>query len=441
MDKLALLGGEKAVKAEDKKMFKWPIVTEEMEEKVLEVLREGKMSGTDVTKEFEREFSNWHDMKYGLACNNGTAAIHCALFGLKIGKGDEVICPSITYWASALPAYSLGATVVFADIDPETLCIAPEDIEKRITDKTKAIIVVHYCGYPCDMDSILKIAEKHNLKVIEDVSHAHGALYKGRIVGTFGDVSAFSLMSGKSFAIGEGGILLTNDREIYERAIIFGHYAKHSEEITIDYLKKGSGLPWGGYKYRMHQMSSAVGLVQMKKYKTEMEEIQKAMNYFWDLIKELPGIKSHRPPEESGCTKGGWYNPLGIYISEKLGGLSVTRFCEALQAEGVPSSPGCNKALHLHPLFHNIDVYNDGKPTVIRHSENDIRQSGGSLPVAEGIQEKVFTIPWFKKFKPDIIKQYANAFEKVIKNYKELLKNDKGNPEDFGSWGLSGIAK
>jgi len=438
MDKLALFGGEKAVKIEDdKKIFKWPIVTKEMEEKVLEVLREGKMSDTDVTKEFEKEFANWHDMKYGLACNTGTAAIHCALFGLKIGKGDEIICPSITYWASALPAYSLGATVVFADIDPETLCIDPIDIEKRITDRTKAIMPVHYCGYPCDMDSILKIAEKHNLKVIEDVSHAHGALYKGKIVGTFSDVSAFSLMSGKSFAIGEGGILLTNNREIYERGIIFGHYARQREEITIDYLKKGSGLPWGGYKYRMHQLSSAVGLVQMKKYKAEMEEIQKAMNYFWDLIEKLPGIKSHRPPEDSNGTKGGWYSPHGLYFSEELSKLSITRFCEALRAEGVPASPGCNRALHLHPLFHNIDVYNDGKPTVIRNSENDTRQLGGSLPVAEGIQEKVFFIPWFKKFKPDIIKQYANAFEKVIKNYKELLKDDKGNPEDFGSWGLT----
>jgi len=437
MSELAIFGGEKAVKTEDEEIFKWPIVTREIEEKVLKVLREGKMSGTDVTEEFEKEFANWHGMKYGLACNNGTAAIHCALFGLKIGKGDEVICPSITYWASALPLYSLGASVVFADIDPQTLCIDPKDIERRITDRTKAIMVVHYCGYPADMDSILRIASKHNLKVIEDCSHAHGGLYKGRLVGTFGDVSAFSLMSGKSFAIGEGGILITNDREIYERAIIFGHYERHSKEITIDYLKRGAGLPWGGYKYRMHQLSSAVGLVQIKKYKKEMEEIDRAMNYFWDLLEGLPGIRAHRPAKNSGCTMGGWYSALGLYVSEELEGLSITRFCEALRAEGVPTIPGCNRALHLHPLFNEIDVYNDGKPTRIRNAKADIRQPKGSLPVSEGIQEKVFRIPWFKRFKPEIIKQYAFAFEKVVKNYKDLLKEDKGNPEDFGSWGLS----
>ena len=180
------------------------------------------MSGSDVTKKLERGFADWHGMKYGLGCNNGTAALHCAMFGLGIGSGDEIICPSITYWASCLPVYSLGGTVVFAEIDPQTLCLDPNDIEHRVTKKTKAIIVVHYCGRPAEMDKIMAIAKKHNLKVIEDASHAHGALYKGRMVGTFGHASGFSLMSGKSFAIGEAGIMLTNDKEVYQRAVAFG---------------------------------------------------------------------------------------------------------------------------------------------------------------------------------------------------------------------------
>ncbi|HDN97638.1 MAG: hypothetical protein DRP67_00680 [Candidatus Omnitrophota bacterium] len=436
MEKLAILGGEKAIKEEDKELFA-PPVSKEMEEKVLEVLREWKMSKIDLTLEFEKKFAEWHGMKYALACNNGTAAIHCALFGLKIGKGDEIICPSVTYWASCIPVFSLGGTVVFADIDPETLNINPDDIEKRITERTKAIMVVHYCGYPADMDRILNIASKYNLKVIEDASHAHGCLYKGKLCGTFGDVSCFSFMSGKSFGIGEGGILLTNDREVYERAIIFGHYERHSQSITIDYLKRGIGVPWGGYKYRMHQMSSAVGLVRLKTFKEEIEEIDKAMNYFCDLIEKLPGIKPHRPPKGSGCTKGGWYNPIALYSPEELGGLSITRFCEALNAEGVRVFPGVNKALHLHPLFSEIDVYNDGKPTRIRYSPEDIRKKDTGLTVSESIQERVFNIPWFKKYKPDKIREYAYAFEKVVKNYKELLPGDKGNPKDFGAWGLT----
>lgn len=433
MGKLALFGGQPAVKNTSDDIFQRNI-TKEMEEAVLKVLREWKMSSTDITKEFEKAFANWHKMKYGLGCNTGTSALHCAMFGIGIGEGDEIICQSITYWASCLPAFSLGATVVFADIDPETLCINPDDIEHRITPRTKAIVVVHYAGYPADMDRILPIARKNNLKVIEDVSHAHGALYKGKMVGTFGDVSAFSLMSGKSFATGEAGIMLTNDRDIYERAILFGHYERHSD-IENPEFKKFSGLPWGGYKYRMHQMSSAIGLVQIKQFQIDMVETDKAMNYFWDLLEGYPGIRPHRPPKGSGCTKGGWYASLGRYIKEELGGLSISRFCEALRAEGVGwAYPGCNKPLHKHPLFQNVDVYRRGKPTRIAFSAIDVREWDKNLPVAESLQKKVFAIPWFKHFWPERIKEYADAFKKVIENYKELVPGDKGDPEDLGGW-------
>ncbi|MGB9642632.1 MAG: DegT/DnrJ/EryC1/StrS family aminotransferase, partial [Candidatus Ratteibacteria bacterium] len=412
-------------------------ITKEMEEAVLKVLREWKMSSTDITREFERAFADWHGMKYGLGCNTGTAALHCAMYGAGIGVGDEIICQSTTYWASCLPAFSLGATVVFADIDPETLCIDPDDIEHRISPRTKAIMVVHYAGMPADMDRIIPIAKKHNLKIIEDVSHAHGALYKGKMVGTFGDVSGYSLMSGKAFAIGEAGIMLTDDRDIYDRAILFGHYERHSE-IQNSELAKFAGLPWGGYKYRMHQMSSAIGLVQVKQFQKDMLEIDRAMNYFWDLLEGYPGIRAHRPPKNSNCTKGGWYYALGRYVSEELEGLSITRFCEALRAEGVGwAHPGANKPLHLHPLFYNVDVYGHGKPTRIVFSDRDVREKIGSLPNAEAMAKRVFTVPWFKHYWPERIQEYANAFKKVIENYKELLPGDKGDPEQLGGWYLS----
>jgi len=201
---LALLGGPKAVRSEAGDLFTWPIITGEIEDAVLEVLRAGKMSDIDVTQKFEEEFAQWLGVEYALAHNTGTAALHSAMFGIGIGKGDEIICPSITYWASCLQVYSLGGTVVFADIDPETLCIDPMDVERWITPRTKAIMVVHYLGMPADMDTVMKTAGKYDLKVIEDCSHAHGALYKGRMVGTFGDAAGFSLMSGKSLACGGG---------------------------------------------------------------------------------------------------------------------------------------------------------------------------------------------------------------------------------------------
>ena len=241
-DTLALLGGDKAVTSERPDLFAWPIVTERHEQAVLDVLRSRRMSGIELTKQFERKYAQALGRKYGLAYHNGTAAILGAMYGLGVGLGDEVICPSITYWASVAQAYTLGATPVFADVDPETICINPADIEHRIMPRTKALVVVHYAGMPAEMDAIMKIAAEHNLKILEDASHAHGALYKGRQIGTFGEAAAFSLMTGKALAIGEGGILFTDDKQVYERALLFGHYIRH-DEITLDELKPFAGLP------------------------------------------------------------------------------------------------------------------------------------------------------------------------------------------------------
>jgi len=435
---LALLGGSEAVQADPGDIFNWPIVTPEMERGVLEVLRAGKMSGWDVTLELEKEFAAWHGVKYALAHNTGTAAIQAAMFGLGIGHGDEIICPSLTYWASCLQVFSLGGTVVFADVDPDTLCIDPKDIEHRISPRTKAIVAVHYEAYPADMDPILVIARKHKIAVIEDCSHAHGALYKGRLVGTMGDVGGFSIMSGKSFATGEGGIMITNDHRIYERAVAFGHYER-GHLLTLPELAEATGLPWGGYKYRMHQLTSVVAREQIKKYPAEMAEIDRSMNYFWDLLEGVPGIEPHRPPKGSGTTMGGWYAPSGLYRPEEIGGLSITRYAQAVQAEGAPCHPGCNKALHTHPLFNTVDVYGDGKPTRIANLPEgvDILQPEGSLPISEGMQERVFAIPWFKRYRPKIIEQHALAFRKAAEGYKELLAGDTGNPPGYGGWSLT----
>ncbi|HZO87633.1 MAG TPA: DegT/DnrJ/EryC1/StrS family aminotransferase [Chthonomonadaceae bacterium] len=435
---LALLGGTKAVQSDPGDLFTWPLITEEDEQAVLEVLRRGGMSDTDVTKQFEQEFAAWQGAQYALGFNTGTAALHAALFGCKVGVGDEIICPSMTYWASALPCFSLGATVVFADIDSNTLCLDPADIEHRITERTKAIVVVHYVGHPADMDPILEIAQRHGVKVIEDVSHAQGGLYKGRKLGTFGDVAAMSLMSGKSFAIGEAGMLVTNDREIYERAIALGHYERfNAAAIQTEELKPFLGLPLGGYKYRMHQLSSAVGRVQLKYYDARCAEIRKAMNYFWDLLEGVPGIRAHRVDEKTGSNMAGWYAAHGLYRAEELGGLSLARFAEAVRAEGCPCSPGGNPPMHLHPLLNTCDVYGHGKPTRIANAACDVRQPHGSLPVSESIHRIAYSIPWFKKYRPALIAEYANAFRKVAANYEALLEGDTGDGTGPRRFGLS----
>jgi dTDP-4-amino-4,6-dideoxygalactose transaminase len=429
-EKLAIHGGAQTVLEPNADLFKWPIVTAEDEHAILEVVRGGRMSGIDITQQFEMEYAAWVGVKYGLGYCNGTAALLGAFWACGIGAGDEVICPSMTYWASCTAVLHLGATVNFADIDSETLCIDPADIEHRIGPRTRAIIVVHYAGYPCDMDPILAIARKHKLKVIEDVSHAHGSLYKGQQCGTLGDVAAMSMMCGKSFAIGEAGMLLTNDRAIYERAIAYGHYERtggatrfaHSAGEVHGDLIRFKGLPIGGHKHRMNQTCSAMGRVQLKHYPKRIAEIQRAMNRFWDLLEDVPGLRAHRPPPESGSTMGGWYFPRGLYRAEELDGVPCETFCEAVRAEGVAACmPGSNFPLHTHAVFHEVDIFHQGKPTVIAFNQRDVRQGSGTLPVAERIREITFGVPWFKHDRPVEIERYAVAYRKVAENADQLV--------------------
>lgn len=426
-EKLVLLGGPKAVTCDPGDTFTWPIVTEADEQAVLEVLRAGNMSGTDVTRQFEAEFAEWIGLPFVLAHCNGTAAVQAAMWAVGVGRGDEVICPSMTYWASGLPALTLGATLVWADIQRDTLCLDPASAADRITDRTKAIVVVHYAGYPADMDPIMELAEPRGIKVIEDVSHAHGGIYKGRKLGTIGHVGALSIMSGKALPAGEGGLLVTADREIYERAILWGHYARHGD-LTIDQIKRMSGLtrpgavtglPLGGVKHRINQLASAMGRVQLKHYDRRNAEILKAMHHFWDRLEGTPGVRAHRPPRDSGSEMGGWYTARGLYEAEELGGLPLARFCEALRAEGFPAHPGANMPLHLQAV-NELDIYADGKPTLLANASRDVRAVKGSLPVSEAIAEFCFSVPWFKRYQPKIIDEYVLAAKKVVAHAEEL---------------------
>ncbi len=428
---LAIMGGQKTVGSEKAELFNWPIITEDDVRAVLEVLRGGsRPSGIDITQKFEREYADWTGVQYALGYCNGTAALLGAFWACGVGAGDEIVCPSMTYWASAAPALSLGATVNFADINPETLCIEPEDIEHRIGDRTKAIVVVHYSGYPCDMDRITGIAQKYGVKVIEDVSHAHGSLYKGRHCGSIGDIAAMSMMSGKGFAIGEAGMLLTDDENLYERAVAYGHYERtggasryaKAQRAIGGKLAKFAGVPIGGHKHRMNQLCSALGREQLKYYPERIAGIQRAMNRFWDLLEGAPGIKAHRPPESSGNTMGCWYYPRGLYRREGLGGLSCAKFCEAVRAEGAGAcNPGANFPLHTHPVFHEADIFGQDKPTSVAFGQRDVRQGRGTLDNSERIEEIAFGVPWFKNDRPADIERYAAAYRKVAENADCLL--------------------
>ena len=422
MGKLAITGGTPVQKEQHEQLFHWPIVNDAMRKAQADVLESGNMSGTDIARRFEKEFAAWQRRKYALSHNNGTNALNAAMYAIGLGPGDEIICTSVTYWASCTGALALGAAVVFCDINPETLQMDPASFEAHITPRTKAVMVVHYMAHPAPMDEIMAIARKHGLKVIEDVSHAQGGHYKGRMLGTFGDVAAMSLMSCKSFAIGEGGMLVTDDAEIFKKAVIFGHYDRIVDVCTDEEMAKPKNIPWGGLKNRMHQTAAAIGIEQLKKHDAEIAEIDRAMKYFWKGIEDIPGLKMIYPKEE-GSDKAGWYASRFLYDSAAFGGISNVTFCDALNAEtGGGFSFGCNMPLHFSSVFFDVDVYGHGKPTARAFLPDgvDPRAETGSLPNAEKINMQILGEPWFKHEDHAGIDPYIEAVRKVAANVKEL---------------------
>ena len=422
MGKLAITGGTPVLKAQDEGLFHWPIVNDAMRAAQAQVLETGNMSGTDIARRFEASFASWQERKYALSHNNGTNALNAAMFAVGLGPGDEIICTSVTYWASCTGALALGAAVVFCDIDPDTLQMDPASLEAHITPRTKAIMVVHYMAHPAPMDEIMAIARKHGLKIIEDVSHAQGGHYKGRKLGTFGDVAAMSLMSCKSFAIGEGGMLVTDDAEIFKRAVVFGHYDRIIDVCTDEEMEGPKNIPWGGLKNRMHQTSAAIGLEQLKKHDAEIAEIDRAMKYFWKGISDIPGISMIYPKEE-GSDKAGWYASRFLYDAASFGGISNVTFCEALNAEACGGfSFGCNMPLHFSSVFFDIDIYGHGRPTASAFLPDgvDLRAETGALPNAEKVNMRVLGEPWFKHDDHAKIDPYIEALRKVAANVGEL---------------------
>ena len=434
---LALLGGDPVIKEKaPADLFRWPIITEEDEAAALEVIRNNTFSGIDITEKFQDEFCAWIGRKYGLCYCNGTLSIAAAMFAIGLGAGDEIICPTKTYWGSIAQTVTFGATPVFCNIT-DMLSIDPSDIERCITEKTKAILVVHYFAYPADMDPIMAIAKKYNLKVIEDVSHAQGGLYKGKRLGTFGDVAAMSLMSGKSFAAGELGIMVTDNRKYYERAIAYAHYERNNKNYITESedLYPYAGIALGGVKGRANQLCSALARVQLKYYDARCEKIREAMNYFWDLLEGVKGIRAIRVDESEGSNMAGWYSPHGAYYPEELGGLSVGKFCEAVRAEigGDTCWAGGNYCLHTHESFHTFDFNHIGKPSRVAYSDRDMVKEDELC--APSLEKHCFSVPWFKHMDKEWIERYAAAYRKVSENYRELLENDDKAPVDAtGRW-------
>lgn len=259
---------------------------------VINVLRSDYLTTGPCIEEFEKEFARYVHAKYAVAVSSGTAALHAACFAAGIRAGDEVITTPLTFAASANAVLYMGGKPVFADIDPCTYNIAPQDIRKNINDKTKAVIPVHYTGQPCDMDEITKIAEEHNLMVIEDAAHALGAVYKNRRVGGISHMTIFSFHPVKHITTGEGGMITTNDEELYKRLMLF-----RTHGITRDprmMLRNQGGWYYEqlelGHNYRITDMQAALGVSQLKKADMFIQRRKEIVRMYNDAFRESAEI-------------------------------------------------------------------------------------------------------------------------------------------------------
>ncbi|MBH8601385.1 DegT/DnrJ/EryC1/StrS aminotransferase family protein [Thermoactinomyces sp. CICC 23799] len=423
MSKLALFGGEPVIKR-PKPHFSWPPITQEDIKAVNDQLLTGELSvygRSGIIKEFEDAFASYHGMKYAVATNAGTTALHSAFFGCGLGPGDEVLAPTYTFLATVTPIFHVNAIPILVDADPETGNIDVRDMKRKITSRTRAIVVTHMWGHPCEMDEIMEFAQDYNLKVIEDCSHAHGSKYKGQLVGTFGDVACWSLQGNKMVTGGEGGILLTNSQEIYERATLLGHYRDRSKQcVTSDFYKQFVKTGYG-LKYRMHVLAAALAKVSLSKLDQRIQARGENLNYFSQLLEQIPGVEP--PVTKEYVSRGAFYGYKPLYQQEEMDGIPIELYVKALQAEGVEIKKPGSRPLHMLPLFQTLEdgMYHNGWPKM-NPFNHPVIYKDGDLPQAEAYYQKALSLPTFTDPEDKkLIEQYAVAFEKVYRYRDELL--------------------
>ena len=317
----------------------WPQFEESTIQKVAELLRSGKVNywTGHVGQDFEKAWAKWLGVENAISVSNGTAALHTALAALGIGAGDEVICPSYSFIASSFCALQAGALPVFADVGDDHL-IDPADIEAKITNHTKAIVVVHLYGAVVDMDPILAIARKHNLKVIEDCAQCFGGVYKGRKAGTIGDVGCFSFCQSKHFTTGgEGGMVVTNDEDLAWECRSFRDHGYDVKE-RLNLLEMEGKLMYihrrAGFNFRMTEMQSQIGLSELERFDTwNLPARRRNGRMLIEALKNHPLVLL-TPVDTEERVHSFWWAPF-VLDTDKLS-CDIGTFIKAIAAEGVP---------------------------------------------------------------------------------------------------------
>lgn len=416
--KLALSGASKQIKIKEPH-FPWPIITKKSEEAVVKQLKESISiyDRSGIIKEFEDAFAKFYGKKYALLTNSGTQAIHSMYVGAGLKEGDEVLCPAYTFYATVTPLLFTGAVPILVDCD-EYGNLDPLELPKKLTAKTKAVVVTHMWGIPANMEPIVKFCKTHNLLLFEDASHAHGATYKNKLCGTFGTAAAWSLQGQKIVTGGEGGIVLTDDAEIYYRMLLFGQYNKRCrQEIPKDHKLYKYAITGMGLKLRAHTLSTALALEQFSHLKSWLKQKRKFAEYLSAQLAQLKGINTPQPPYE--CEPA-WYAYTFRVDAGKLGGLRPEKFYEALKVEGAGESdrPGSTCPLNLLPLFQTPG-------DLFPKYQGLFSYKVGDFPRAERFFAQAIKIPvWTRKGDFPIVRQYGRAICKVANNYRELLTKE-----------------
>ena len=363
---------------------------EEEEQAVLAVLRSGWLTMGAVTAEFETAFAEMFNVRYAKAVSSCTAALHLACMALDLKPGDEVIVPSLTFVATANAVRYTGATPVFADISGlNNFNISPVAIEAAVTDKTKAVIVVHYAGYSCDMPAIMEIARENDLYVIEDAAHAVGGSLAGKVLGSWGDMACFSFFSNKNLVTGEGGMLVTDNESLAESVHRFRSHGMTS--LTWD-RHQGHAFSYDvvdlGYNYRIDEMRAALGLVQLRKLDFANQRRRELVARYRQVLEEkLPSV---------GLPFGDHPGISGAHLMPVLlpAGVNRQQVMEAMKADGVQTS------IHYPPI-HHFNAYQEF-------------EISGNLAFTEEVSGRELTLPLFAHMDESQVDQVAAALSSAI---------------------------
>lgn len=385
---------------EDFLVFGAPLIEEEEIQEVVDTLRSGWLGTGPKTKRFEEAFAAYTGAKHAVALNSCTAGLHLALDVLGIGPGDEVITTPMTFAATANVICHVGATPVFADIDPVTMNLDPAAIERAITPRTKAIIPVHFAGRPCDMDAIMAIARRHGLRVIEDAAHATETWYRGQKVGTIGDIAAFSFYSTKNVVTGEGGMITTQDAAIADEIRI-----RSLHGISRDAWKRYSAegyqpydCMFPGYKYNMMDLQASLGLHQLEKVDRFWERRDRYWQMYNQAFAELPEVVTPAADEPDTRHARHLYTLL-----LDLDRVTVDRYTVMNMLKDQNIGTGVHfVSLNLHTLYRERFGY-----------------QRGDFPNAEYVSDRTFSLPLSPKMSDRDVEDVIAAVHKVIRQVRK----------------------